>query len=59
VGTERYISGWINRYVIPNFPFPTNPYGSANAPAVCVTYYCTRGDVQDATPSQVIHGSNL
>jgi iron complex outermembrane recepter protein len=59
VGTDKYISGWIDRVVIPNFPFPTDPYGSANAPAVCVTYYCNRGDVQDATPSKVIHGSNL
>jgi iron complex outermembrane recepter protein len=24
-----------------------------------VSYYCTRGDVQDATASKVIHGSNL
>ena len=45
VGTDKYISGWIDRVVIPNFPFPTDPYGSANAPAVCVTYYCNRGDV--------------
>ena len=59
VGTERYISGWIDRVVVPNFPFPTNPFGSANAPSICVTYYCTRGDVQDATPSKIIHGSNL
>jgi iron complex outermembrane recepter protein len=59
VGTEKYVSGWINRVVIPNFPFPVNPYGSANAPSNCLTYYCTRGDVQDATPSQIIHGSNL
>jgi iron complex outermembrane receptor protein len=59
VGTEKYVSGWIDRVVIPNFPFPLNPYGSANAPSNCVTYYCTRGDVQDATPSKVIHGSNL
>ena len=59
VGTERYISGWINRYVVADFPFPTNPFGSANAPSVCVTYYCTRGDVQDATPTKIIHGSNL
>ena len=59
VGTERYISGWIDRVVIPNFPFPTNPFGSPNAPSNCVTYYCTRGDVQDATPSKIIHGSNL
>jgi iron complex outermembrane receptor protein len=59
VGTEKYTSGWIDRVVIPNFPFPTNPAGSAGAPAVCVNYYCTRGDVQNATPSKVIHGSNL
>ena len=59
VGTERYISGWIDRVVTPNFPFPTNLAGSTNAPTVCVTYYCTRGDVQDATPSKIIHGSNL
>ena len=59
VGTDKYISGWIDRVVIPNFPFPTNPAGSAGAPSVCVNYYCTRGDVQDATPSKIIHGSNL
>src|SRR6266481_4254091 len=28
VGTEKYMSGWIDRVVIPNFPFPTNPAGS-------------------------------
>ena len=59
VGTEKYISGWIDRVVIPNFPFPTNPNGGPTAPSVCVNYYCTRGDVQDATPSKIIHGSNL
>ena len=59
VGTEKYISGWIDRVVIPNFPFPTNLYGSPNTPSSCVFYYCTRGDVQDATPSKIIHGSNL
>jgi iron complex outermembrane recepter protein len=59
VGTEKYTSGWIDRVVIPNFPFPTNPWGSAGAPSNCVSYYCTRGDVQDATPSKIIHGSNL
>ncbi|MDB6156965.1 MAG: TonB-dependent receptor [Gammaproteobacteria bacterium] len=59
VGTEKYISGWIDRVVIPNFPFPTDPYGSAGAPSNCVTYYCNRGDVQNATPSKIIHGSNL
>ena len=59
VGTDKYTSGWIDRYVIPDFPFPTNPAGSAGAPSYCVSYYCTRGDVQDATVSKVIHGSNL
>ena len=59
VGTEKYISGWIDRVVIPNFPFPTGPYGTAGTPSQCVYYYCNRGDVQDATPSKVIHGSNL
>jgi outer membrane receptor protein involved in Fe transport len=59
VGTEKYVSGWIERVVIPNFPFPVNPAGSAGAPSYCVNYYCTRGDVQDATPSKIIHGSNL
>jgi iron complex outermembrane receptor protein len=59
VGTEKYTSGWIDRVVIPNFPFPTNPTGSPGAPSVCVIYYCTRGDVQNATPSKIIHGSNL
>jgi outer membrane receptor protein involved in Fe transport len=59
VGTEKYISGWIERVVIPNFPFPTSAAGSAGAPSYCVNYYCTRGDVQDATPSKIIHGSNL
>ena len=59
VGTDKYTSGWINRYVEPDFPFPINPAGSAGAPSYCVNYYCTRGDVQDATVSKVIHGSNL
>jgi iron complex outermembrane recepter protein len=59
VGTDKYVSGWIDRYVIPDFPFPTNPAGSPGAPSYCVNYYCTRGDVQDATVSKVIHGSNL
>jgi iron complex outermembrane recepter protein len=59
VATDKYISGWIPRFVIPNFPFPTNPSGTPGAPALCVAYYCDRGDVQDATPSKVIDGSNL
>ena len=59
VGTAKYISGWINRYVIPNFPYPTGLYGTAGTPAACVYYFCNRGDVADATVSQVIHGTNL
>ena len=59
VGTDKYVSGWIDRVVIPNFPFPTGPYGTAGTPSQCVYYYCNRGDVADATPSKVIKGSNL
>jgi outer membrane receptor protein involved in Fe transport len=59
VGTEKYVSGWIDRFVIADFPFPTGPYGTAGTPSQCVYYYCNRGNVQDATPTQVIKGSNL
>ncbi len=59
VGTDRYTSGWIPRYVIPNFPFPNTPSLSAAASPLCVVYYCNRGDVQDAVPSKIIRGSNL
>jgi iron complex outermembrane recepter protein len=59
VGTDKYTSGWIPRFVIPNFPFPTGPYGNPGTPSACAFYYCNRGDVQDATASQIIHGSNL
>src|SRR5579863_3582269 len=59
VGTDKYISGWIDRVVVPNFPFPTGPYGTAGTPTQCVYYYCNRGDVQDATPSKDIRGSNI
>jgi iron complex outermembrane recepter protein len=43
VTTDKYISGFIHRYVVApgQFPFPTN-YGN------CGVYYCNRGDVQDA-----------
>jgi iron complex outermembrane recepter protein len=58
VGTGKYVNGWIDRVVIPNFPYPTNPSGTPAATPGCVTYYCTRGDVADATPSKVIHHSN-
>jgi iron complex outermembrane receptor protein len=54
VTTDKYISGWIHRYVIApgQFPFPTN-FGN------CGVYYCTRGDVQDAPVAQDIANSNL
>jgi len=59
VGTDKYISGWIDRYVEPNFPFPTGPNGTAGTPSQCVAYYCNRGDVADATISKTITGANL
>ena len=59
VGTDKYISGWIERVVEPNFPYPTGPYGSAGTPPQCAYYYCNRGDVADAAASKVIKGSNL
>jgi len=47
VTTDKYISGFIHRYVIApgQFPFPTN-YGN------CGVYYCTRGDVEAAPIAQ-------
>jgi iron complex outermembrane recepter protein len=59
VATDRYVSGWIPRVVIPDFPFPTTPSLGVGANPLCVVYYCNRGDVQDATPSKIIRGSNL
>jgi len=54
VTTDKYISGFIHRYVIApgQFPFPTN-YGN------CGAYYCTRGDVQDAPVAQDHANSNI
>jgi iron complex outermembrane receptor protein len=54
VTTDKYISGWIHRYVIApgQFPFPTN-YGN------CGVYYCTRGDVEDAPVAQDHANSNI
>jgi iron complex outermembrane receptor protein len=59
VGTDKYTSGWIERVVEPNFPFPTGAFGSAGTPTQCVYYYCNRGDVADTPASKVIKGSNL
>lgn len=58
VVSDKYISGFIPRYVINNFPFPTAPNGSPNAPSNCVAYYCNRGDVQGAAISKTIDHSN-
>lgn len=52
VATDKYISGWIDRKVIADFPYPTN-YGN------CGYYFCTRGNVADATVTQDIKGANL
>src|ERR1700722_15043340 len=54
VTTDKYISGFIHRYVIApgQFPFPTN-YGN------CGVYYCNRGDVQDAPIAQDHANSNI
>ncbi len=54
VTTDKYISGWIHRYVTQpgQFPYPTN-FGN------CFSYYCTRGDVQGAPVAKDISGSNL
>jgi len=52
VTTDKYISGWIDRKVIAEFPFPTN-FGN------CGFYFCTRGDVADSSVTQDIKGSNL
>src|SRR6266436_5534152 len=54
VTTDKYISGFIHRYVIApgQFPFPTN-FGN------CGVYYCTRGDVQDAPIAQDHANSNI
>jgi outer membrane receptor protein involved in Fe transport len=58
VATDKYISGFIPRYVINDFPFPTGPNGSPGTPSNCVAYYCNRGDVQDATISKTIEHAN-
>jgi outer membrane receptor protein involved in Fe transport len=54
VTTDKYISGFIHRYVVApgQFPFPTN-FGN------CGVYYCTRGDVQNAPIAQDHANSNI
>ena len=46
VGTEQYVSGWIDRIIDTPFPLPTNP-----GPACPGWNGCVRGNVQ-AAPSQ-------
>ena len=54
VTTDKYISGFIHRYVIApgQFPYPTN-FGN------CGIYYCNRGDVQAAPVAQDHANSNI
>jgi iron complex outermembrane recepter protein len=54
VTTDKYISGFIHRYVIApgQFPYPTN-FGN------CGVYYCNRGDVEDAPIAQDHANSNI
>jgi iron complex outermembrane recepter protein len=57
VTTDKYISGFIHRYVIApgQFPYPTS-YGTCGA---AIVYYCNRGDVQDAPIAQDHANSNI
>jgi iron complex outermembrane recepter protein len=60
VGTDKYVSGWLNRYIYgASFPFPTNPAGTPGANPLCLAYYCTRGDIAALTPEKVVDGVNL
>jgi outer membrane receptor protein involved in Fe transport len=54
VATDKYISGWIHRYVVApgQFPYPTN-FGN------CFSYYCSRGDVQAAPIAEDHANSNI
>lgn len=44
VGTEKYVSGWIDRKALSDFPLPTDPSG--------VGYSTVRGDVRGANVAQ-------
>jgi len=67
VGTDKYISGWVSRYIYgSSFPFPTDPNGSPAANQLvdavglgCYVYYCTRGNIAALTPEKVVNGTNL
>lgn len=57
--TAKYNSGFIDRIIAPpgEFPSPSVPAGSADAPALCA-YHCLRGDVANAPVQQVVKGAN-
>jgi iron complex outermembrane recepter protein len=54
VVTDKYISGWIDRKVVADFPYPTS-FGTCNS----AYYFCDRGNLTSATVTQTITGSNL
>jgi iron complex outermembrane recepter protein len=54
VMTDRYISGWIDRKVVADFPFPTG-FGTCDS----AFYFCDRGNLLNAAVTQTINGSNL
>jgi outer membrane receptor protein involved in Fe transport len=57
VTTDKYISGWIHRYVIEpgQFPYPSS-FGTCGA---AIVYYCNRGDVENAPVAQDHANSNI
>ncbi|HEX8783818.1 MAG TPA: TonB-dependent receptor, partial [Steroidobacteraceae bacterium] len=60
VGTTKYTSGWISRYIYgDSFPFPTGLYGTPGTPVQCLYYFCNRGDIASLTPEKIVTGSNL
>ena len=54
VMTDKYISGWIDRKVVADFPFPSG-FGTCNSEF----YHCNRGNLLDATVTQTIPGANI
>jgi iron complex outermembrane receptor protein len=59
VGTDKYVSGFIDRIIAQPgaFPYPTNPSGTPTAPVTCF-YYCNRGDVAHMPVAKVVKGAN-
>jgi outer membrane receptor protein involved in Fe transport len=52
--TDKYVSGWIPRKVVEDFPFPSG-FGTCNS----AYYHCDRGDLADADVTQTISGANV